>query len=91
MTIISPMFISLIQVQKAFFNRIFLIRASLLTFMVLVFSDTLVWKELKTSGQLLTPRAGHVTVALERNLIVFGGFTNSQYLYDDLYVLDLGM
>ncbi|ESQ27747.1 hypothetical protein EUTSA_v100194641mg, partial [Eutrema salsugineum] len=52
-------------------------------------TDTLVWKELKTSGQLLTPRAGHVTVALERNLFVFGGFTDSQNLYDDLYVLDV--
>lgn len=46
---------------------------------------------MNTSGQLLTPRAGHVTVALERNLFVFGGFTDSQNLYDDLYVLDLGM
>ncbi|EFH63787.1 hypothetical protein ARALYDRAFT_316360 [Arabidopsis lyrata subsp. lyrata] len=52
-------------------------------------TDKFVWKELRTSGQLLTPRAGHVTVALERNLFVFGGFTDSQNLYDDLYVLDL--
>ncbi|CAN8239743.1 unnamed protein product [Cochlearia groenlandica] len=52
-------------------------------------TDTLVWKELKTSGQLLTPRAGHVTVALDRNLYVFGGFTDSQNLYDDLYMLDV--
>ncbi|AEE35560.1 Galactose oxidase/kelch repeat superfamily protein [Arabidopsis thaliana] len=52
-------------------------------------TDKFVWKELKTSGQVLTPRAGHVTVALERNLFVFGGFTDSQNLYDDLYVLDL--
>ncbi|CAH2067199.1 unnamed protein product [Thlaspi arvense] len=52
-------------------------------------TETFVWKELKTSGQLLTPRAGHVTVALERNLFVFGGFTDSQDLYDDLHVLDV--
>ncbi|XP_019083710.1 PREDICTED: tip elongation aberrant protein 1-like [Camelina sativa] len=52
-------------------------------------TDKFVWKELNTSGQLLTPRAGHVTVALERNLFVFGGFTDSQNLYDDLHVLDL--
>ncbi|VVA95232.1 unnamed protein product [Arabis nemorensis] len=52
-------------------------------------TDTFVWKEMNTSGQLLTPRAGHVTVLLERNLFVFGGFTDSQNLYDDLYVLDL--
>lgn len=54
-------------------------------------SDTFIWKELNTSGQLLTPRAGHVTVSLGRNLFVFGGFTDAQNLYDDLYVLDVGM
>ncbi|XP_018469357.2 uncharacterized protein LOC108841072 [Raphanus sativus] len=52
-------------------------------------TDKFVWKQLKTSGQLLTPRAGHVTVAIESNLFVFGGFTDSQNLYNDLYVLDL--
>ncbi|KAF3612084.1 hypothetical protein DY000_02045742 [Brassica cretica] len=52
-------------------------------------TDTFVWKELSTSGQLLTPRAGHVTVSLGRNLYVFGGFTDAQNLYDDLYVLDV--
>ncbi|XP_018449158.1 tip elongation aberrant protein 1-like [Raphanus sativus] len=52
-------------------------------------TDTFIWKELDTSGQLLTPRAGHVTVSLGRNLYVFGGFTDAQNLYDDLYVLDL--
>ncbi|CAN8234881.1 unnamed protein product [Cochlearia groenlandica] len=52
-------------------------------------TGTFVWKELKTSGQRLTPRAGHVTVALERNLFVFGGFTDSHKLYGDLYVLDV--
>ncbi|CAH8334830.1 unnamed protein product [Eruca vesicaria subsp. sativa] len=54
-------------------------------------TETFVWKQMKTSGQVLTPRAGHVTVALERNLFVFGGFTDSQNLYDDLYVLDVEM
>ncbi|KAL0697889.1 hypothetical protein Bca4012_054011 [Brassica carinata] len=52
-------------------------------------TDTFIWKELDTSGQLLTPRAGHVTVSLGRNLYVFGGFTDAQNLYNDLYVLDL--
>ncbi|XP_024008446.1 rab9 effector protein with kelch motifs isoform X2 [Eutrema salsugineum] len=52
-------------------------------------TDTFIWKELNTSGQLLTPRAGHVTVSLGRNLYVFGGFTDAQNLYDDLYVLDV--
>ncbi|KAL0800509.1 hypothetical protein Bca101_055684 [Brassica carinata] len=52
-------------------------------------TDTFTWKELDTSGKLLTPRAGHVTVSLGRNLYVFGGFTDAQNLYDDLYVLDL--
>ncbi|EOA40064.1 hypothetical protein CARUB_v10008756mg [Capsella rubella] len=52
-------------------------------------TDTLIWKELSTSGKLLTPRAGHVTVSLGRNIFVFGGFTDAQNLYDDLYVLDV--
>uniref|UniRef100_A0A1J3DCW7 Kelch domain-containing protein 3 n=1 Tax=Noccaea caerulescens TaxID=107243 RepID=A0A1J3DCW7_NOCCA len=52
-------------------------------------TDTFIWKELNASGQLLTPRAGHVTVSLGRKLFVFGGFTDAQNLYDDLYVLDV--
>lgn len=55
------------------------------------FLDTLTWKQLKTGGQMLSPRAGHATVALGKNLFVFGGFTDSQNLYDDLYMLDVGM
>lgn len=56
-----------------------------------VLSETLTWKELKTSGQMLSPRAGHATVAFGKNLFVYGGFTDSQNLYDDLYMLDVGM
>ncbi|GKV35488.1 hypothetical protein SLEP1_g43748 [Rubroshorea leprosula] len=52
-------------------------------------ADTLVWKELNTSGQMLPPRAGHSTVAFGKNLFVFGGFTDAQNLYDDLYMLDV--
>ncbi|KHG24684.1 Tip elongation aberrant 1 [Gossypium arboreum] len=52
-------------------------------------ADTLAWKELNTSGQMLTPRAGHSTVAFGKNLFVFGGFTDAQNLYDDLYMLDV--
>ncbi|XVE54676.1 hypothetical protein DITRI_Ditri03aG0101200 [Diplodiscus trichospermus] len=51
-------------------------------------ADTLAWKELNTSGQMLPPRAGHSTVAFGKNLFVFGGFTDAQNLYDDLYMLD---
>ncbi|XXG46576.1 hypothetical protein AAC387_Pa02g1386 [Persea americana] len=51
--------------------------------------DTLVWRELNTSGQLLTPRAGHSTVALGKHLFVFGGFTDDRNLYDDLHVLNV--
>ncbi|CAL5362399.1 unnamed protein product [Camellia sinensis] len=53
-------------------------------------ADTLVWSKLFTSGQLLPPRAGHTTVALGKNLFVFGGFTDESNLYDDLYMLDIG-
>ncbi|KAI4335890.1 hypothetical protein L6164_014488 [Bauhinia variegata] len=52
-------------------------------------TDTLIWRELNTSGQLLPPRAGHSTVSFGRNLFVFGGFTDAQNLYNDLYMLDV--
>ncbi|KAK7265876.1 hypothetical protein RJT34_33501 [Clitoria ternatea] len=52
-------------------------------------TDTLIWRELNTSGQLLPPRAGHSTVSFGKNLFVFGGFTDAQNLYDDLYMLDI--
>uniref|UniRef100_A0A2C9UK58 Uncharacterized protein n=1 Tax=Manihot esculenta TaxID=3983 RepID=A0A2C9UK58_MANES len=52
-------------------------------------AETLVWKELNTTGQRLPPRAGHSTVAFGNNLLVFGGFTDAQNLYDDLYMLDV--
>ncbi|KAK3037975.1 hypothetical protein RJ639_030680, partial [Escallonia herrerae] len=52
-------------------------------------TDTLVWAKLNVSGQLLPPRAGHTTVAFGKNLFVFGGFTDEQNLYDDIYMLDV--
>lgn len=52
-------------------------------------TDTLVWRELMTSGHMLTPRAGHTAVAFGKHIFVFGGFTDAQDLYDDLYMLDL--
>ncbi|XP_068654159.1 uncharacterized protein [Aristolochia californica] len=52
-------------------------------------ADRLVWTELQTSGQMLTPRAGHSTVALGKHLFVFGGFTDDRNLYDDLHILNV--
>lgn len=52
-------------------------------------ADTLMWSKLETSGQLLPPRGGHTTVALGKNLFVFGGFTDESSLYDDIYMLDI--
>ncbi|CAK9147944.1 unnamed protein product [Ilex paraguariensis] len=52
-------------------------------------ADTLVWGKLSTSGELLPPRAGHTAVALGKNLFVFGGFTDEQSLFDDIYMLDV--
>ncbi|XP_027192931.1 uncharacterized protein [Cicer arietinum] len=52
-------------------------------------TDTLMWRELSTSGQLLPPRAGHSTVSFGKTLFVFGGFTDAQNLYNDLYMLDI--
>ncbi|KAJ7544879.1 hypothetical protein O6H91_09G097200 [Diphasiastrum complanatum] len=51
--------------------------------------DTRVWKELKTSGSKLMPRAGHTTVSQGKHLIVFGGFTDDRKLFDDLHVLNV--
>ncbi|XP_075479254.1 uncharacterized protein LOC142520139 [Primulina tabacum] len=52
-------------------------------------ADTLVWCKLNTTGQLLSPRGGHTTVTFGKNLIVFGGFSDEQNLYNDLYMLDI--
>lgn len=52
-------------------------------------TDTLVWTKLNTAGHPLPPRAGHTTVALGKNLFVFGGFTDESNLYDDLHMLDI--
>jgi len=52
-------------------------------------ADTLMWSKLETSGQLLPPRGGHTTVALGKNLFIFGGFTDESSLYDDIYMIDV--
>ncbi|KAK4402271.1 Kelch domain-containing protein 3 [Sesamum angolense] len=52
-------------------------------------ADTLVWCKLNTTGQLLPPRGGHTTVGFGKNLFVFGGFSDEQNLYDDVYMLDI--
>ncbi|XP_075489469.1 uncharacterized protein LOC142528312 [Primulina tabacum] len=52
-------------------------------------TDTLVWCKLNTTGQLLSPRGGHTAVTFGKNLIVFGGFSDEQNLYNDLYMLDI--
>ncbi|XP_028068466.1 acyl-CoA-binding domain-containing protein 4-like [Camellia sinensis] len=52
-------------------------------------ADALMRGKLNTSGQLLPPRAGHITVALGKNLFVFGGFTDESSLYDDIHMLDV--
>ncbi|KAG0494767.1 hypothetical protein HPP92_005761 [Vanilla planifolia] len=54
-----------------------------------LWAETLTWRQITTSGQMLTPRAGHTTVSLGSNLFVFGGFTDARNLYDDLYVLNI--
>ncbi|XP_057791933.1 tip elongation aberrant protein 1-like [Salvia miltiorrhiza] len=52
-------------------------------------ADTLVWCKLNTTGQLLPPRGGHTTISLGKNLFVFGGFSDEQNLYSDVYMLDI--
>ncbi|KAK6128175.1 hypothetical protein DH2020_038077 [Rehmannia glutinosa] len=52
-------------------------------------ADTLVWCKLNTTGQLLPPRGGHTSIGFGKNLFVFGGFSDEQNLYDDVYMLDI--
>ncbi|KAG6410262.1 hypothetical protein SASPL_128315 [Salvia splendens] len=52
-------------------------------------ADTLVWSKLNTTGQLLPPRAGHTTICLGKKMFVFGGFSDEQNLYNDVYMLDI--
>ncbi|CAH1452823.1 unnamed protein product [Lactuca virosa] len=50
---------------------------------------TLTWTKLVTNGELLPSRAGHTNIALGKNLFVFGGFTDAEDLYNNLYMFDL--
>ncbi|XP_056175446.1 tip elongation aberrant protein 1-like [Syzygium oleosum] len=52
-------------------------------------ADTLMWKELNTTGDMLPPRGGRLTVTFGKILFVYGGYTEDQKLYDDLYMLDV--
>ncbi|XP_052176236.1 tip elongation aberrant protein 1-like isoform X3 [Diospyros lotus] len=51
-------------------------------------ADTLGWRKLNTSGEILPPQAGHTTVSLGTKLFVFGGFSDST-LQNDIYMLDV--
>ncbi|XP_020242017.1 tip elongation aberrant protein 1-like isoform X3 [Asparagus officinalis] len=65
--------------QELYFNDLYILD-----------TEALVWKQVNTSGQMLAPRAGHTTVLVGSCLFVFGGFTDSRNLYDDLHVLNVG-
>ncbi|KAI6683243.1 hypothetical protein NL676_029156 [Syzygium grande] len=52
--------------------------------------DTLMWKQLNTTGDMLPPRGGRLTVPFGKILFVYGGYTEDQKLYDDLYMLHVG-
>ncbi|KAI6683244.1 hypothetical protein NL676_029157 [Syzygium grande] len=52
-------------------------------------ADTLMWKELNTTGGMLPPRVGRLTVTFGKILFVYGGYTEDQKLCDDLYMLDV--
>ncbi|XP_039157224.1 actin-fragmin kinase-like [Eucalyptus grandis] len=52
-------------------------------------ADTLIWKELNTTGHTLPPRAGFLTITFGKFLLVYGGYTDAQKPYDDLYLLDV--
>ncbi|KAL3748630.1 hypothetical protein ACJRO7_009806 [Eucalyptus globulus] len=52
-------------------------------------ADTLMWKELNTTGHMLPPRAGYLSITFGKFLLVYGGYTEAQKPYDDLYLLDV--
>lgn len=51
--------------------------------------DTLVWKELNTTSQILAPRVAHATISLGKNLFVFGRFTDDRNLFNNIYILNI--
>ncbi|GBG86799.1 hypothetical protein CBR_g42082 [Chara braunii] len=52
-------------------------------------AESLEWKQLETTGQKLSPRAGHAAVSIGKYIIIFGGFTDDRKLFNDLHILDI--
>ncbi|XP_024544514.1 rab9 effector protein with kelch motifs [Selaginella moellendorffii] len=52
-------------------------------------TKTMAWREVKTTGAELMPRAGHTTISHGKYLVVFGGFSDDRKLFNDVHTLDL--
>ncbi|EFJ15144.1 hypothetical protein SELMODRAFT_42940, partial [Selaginella moellendorffii] len=52
-------------------------------------TETMAWREVKTTGAELMPRAGHTTISHGKYLVVFGGFSDDRKLFNDVHTLDL--
>jgi len=51
--------------------------------------DTHTWSPIETTGPVPSPRWGHVTVLVDRRLLVFGGYGGSGRYLNDLHLLDI--
>ncbi|EFJ04618.1 hypothetical protein SELMODRAFT_432245 [Selaginella moellendorffii] len=54
-------------------------------------TETMAWREVKTTGVELMLRAGHTTISHGKYLVVFGGFSYDHKLFNDVHTLDLKM
>ncbi|EFJ04563.1 hypothetical protein SELMODRAFT_432297 [Selaginella moellendorffii] len=52
-------------------------------------TETMAWREVKTTGAELMLRAGHTTISHGKYLVVFGGFSYDHKLFNDVHTLDL--
>ncbi|EFJ04354.1 hypothetical protein SELMODRAFT_432493, partial [Selaginella moellendorffii] len=54
-------------------------------------TETMAWREVKTTGAELMLRARHTTISHGKYLVVFGGFSYDHKLFNDVHTLDLKM
>ncbi|EFJ13495.1 hypothetical protein SELMODRAFT_424453 [Selaginella moellendorffii] len=54
-------------------------------------TETMAWREVKTTGAELMPRAEHTTISHGKYLVVFGGFSDDRKLFNDVHTLDLSL
>ncbi|KAK3440346.1 hypothetical protein EUGRSUZ_B00621 [Eucalyptus grandis] len=79
--------------DEVYYNDLFILntdgRDNYLSDVHILNADSLMWKELNTTGHMLPPRAGYLSITFGKFLLVYGGYTEAQKPYDDLYLLDV--